>query len=390
MSAWWAATVLLLASGTAEADRAKDLAVLRKVGPDGKGSREAAAAWKRLASADARELPGLLAGMDGASALARNWLRSAIDHVLERAAEAKTPVPAKELEAFLGDRRHDPQARQLAYDLVCAADKTASERLLPGLLDDPSPDLRREAVTHLLARADTVFQSEKKAESLPLYRQALAAAREKAQIDQAARKLKDLGQPVDLAMHLGMILDWKFAGPFPNADQKGGDTAYPPEQKLDFTAEYEGKGGKVHWAEFVSKDPNGIIDVNAALAKCLPASDKKPGPFSEAVAYAATTFSSKEARDAEVRLGSFTSFKLWVNGELVLVRGDAYTGMSLDHYIAPVRLKAGENTLLLKVWLDVPPPQLPKVWRFQARVCDASGATILSATRPAPVENKGP
>jgi hypothetical protein len=36
----------------------------------------------------------------------------------------------------------------------------------------------------------------------------------------------------------------------------------------------------------------------------------------------------------------------------------------------------------MKVCTDVPPPQLPKLWRFQLRVCDADGAAILSTTRP--------
>ena len=125
------------------------------------------------------------------------------------------------------------------------------------------------------------------------------------------------------------------------------------------------------------------LTVFAALALAA-AGAEKPGPITEVVAYAATEYTSKEARDVEVRLGSITAFKLWVNGELVLVRGDAYTGMELDHYVARARLKPGKNTILLKIWMDTPPPQLPKVWRFQLRVCDASGAAVLSATRPSP------
>ena len=101
----------------------------------------------------------------------------------------------------------------------------------------------------------------------------------------------------------------------------------------------------------------------------------------DSVAYAVTEFRSREARDAEVRLGCFTAFKLWVNGELVLVRGDAYTGMRADHYVARVKLKPGANTILLKVGQEEPPPQLPKPnhWRFLLRVCDATGAAIPQA-----------
>jgi hypothetical protein len=199
----------------------------------------------------------------------------------------------------------------------------------------------------------------------------LAAARDKDQIDKAAKRLKDLGQATDLAKHLGFILDWKLIGPFANVEQKGVETPYPPEKSLDFSAEHDGKAGKVRWKDYVSKDENGIIDLNIGV-----------GQHTEAVGYAATEFTSPAARDVEVRIGCFTVFKLWVNGELALHRADAYTGMKFDHYRAKIRLREGKNTLLMKVCNEVPPPQLPKLWRFQLRVCDADGSAILSTTRP--------
>jgi hypothetical protein len=56
--------------------------------------------------------------------------------------------------------------------------------------------------------------------------------------------------------------------------------------------------------------------------------------------------------------------------------------MQFDHYRTKIRLREGKNTLLMKVCTDVPPPPIPKLWRFQLRVCDADGAAILSTTRP--------
>ena len=115
----------------------------------------------------------------------------------------------------------------------------------------------------------------------------------------------------------------------------------------------------------MTKQEYGIVDLNAEI-----------GPRPAAVAYALAEFTSPSDREADIRIGCFTPLRLWVNGELALARGDAYTGMSLDHYVAKVRLKAGKNTLLLKVAKDEPPPGSPKDWRFQLRVCDASGAAI--------------
>lgn len=344
------------------------IAAVRRAGPDGEGSDAAAKAWRRLATAGADDLPALLAGMDGASPLARNWIRSAIDRVLQRAAAANQRPPTHALDAFLRQTKHDPQARRLAYDLLCETDPKAPDRYLPGMLDDPSPDLRRDAVARVLARADKLLTADNKAEALPLYRDALAAARERDQIDTAARKLRGLGEKVNLPARLGMVMTWKLIGPFPNKDRKGMETAYPPEKALDFAAEYDGKAGRVKWLNYASKDDYGLVDLKEELKD-----------HAEVVAYAAAEFPSKELREVDVRLGCITGFKLWVNGELVLERGDAYTGMQLDHYVAKARLKAGKNVLLLKVAQDEPPPQLPPVLRFQLRVCDAGGKAVLPA-----------
>jgi hypothetical protein len=344
---------------------------IRQVGPDGKGSAEAAGAWKVLARTPIEQLPLLLAGMDEATPLARNWIRAAVDEIVDRAERGKKPLPTVALTRFLADTNHDPQARRLAFDLLVQQDRTASDRFLPNMVNDPSPELRRDAVGRVLDDAEKLLSAEKKVEARSLFQQAFAAARDKDQIDKAAKRLKDLGQPIDLAKHVGFILDWKLIGPFANVEQKGVLTTYPPEKALDFKAEYDGKAGKVGWKDYIAKDENGIIDLNIGL-----------GQHNEAVGYAATEFTSPAARDVEVRIGCYTVFKLWVNGELALHRADAYTGMQFDHYRTKIRLREGKNTLLMKVCTDIPPPQVPKLWRFQLRVCDADGAAILSTTRP--------
>jgi hypothetical protein len=359
-----------LGAPVAESDLRQAVAAVRGVGPNGVGSSAAAKAWPTLIAADVGQLPVLLAGMDGANPVARNWLRAAIDPVLDRAVADRRPVPAAALEAFLRDAGHDPQARRLAYELVVKAEPAAADRLLPGLLDDPSPDLRRDAVTRLLDQADKLFDGGKRDEAKPFYQRALAAGREREQLDKVVKRLDELGEKINLADYQGFVRRWKVVGPFPNPEGKGIDTAYPPEPRPDFAAEYDGKGGKVRWKDHASTKENALIDLNDAVAASP-----------ESVAYAAGEFVSPAARDAEIRLGCFTAFKLWVNGELVLVRGDAYTGMRPDHYVAKVRLKPGASTILVKVAQETPPPQLPPPnhWRFMLRVCDTTGAAIPQA-----------
>jgi hypothetical protein len=364
----WVGLVLPL-----EAGGLKDaLEVLRRAGPEAKGSKEASQAWKVVARADPQQLPEILAGMDGAGSVTRNWLRSAIEAVLQRAQEEKKELPIAALEMFLQEKKHDGQARRLAYELILEKDRTAADRFLPKMLDDPSPELRREAVARVLGEAEALLKAEKKGEALPLFRKALAAAREVAQVNQTAKKLRELGEQVDLNTHLGLILDWKLLGPFPNPEQKGMDTVYPPEKKLDLGAEYEGKEGKkIRWTDYLSKDALGLIDLNAGVGK-----------HTDAVAFARTEFTSKSDQDVEIRIGCYTAFKLWVNGEAVLDRRDAYAGSAMDHYKVKVHLKKGKNVFLLKVCQEDPVKLgVAQLWQFRFRVCDPSGAAVLSATR---------
>jgi hypothetical protein len=101
---------------------------IRQVGPEGKGSAETARAWKVLAKTPIEQLPLLLAGMDEATPLARNWIRAAVDEIVDRAERDKKPLPSIALESFLADASHDPQARRLAFDLLVEPDKTKEKK----------------------------------------------------------------------------------------------------------------------------------------------------------------------------------------------------------------------------------------------------------------------
>jgi hypothetical protein len=356
----------------ATADVSASIKEIRAVGPQGERSAEAARAWKELTRADVNQLPELLAAMNGAGALSRNWLRSAADVILQRAHDKGQSVPLSALETFLLDRRQDSQARRFAYELVVEADPSAKDRFLPGMLDDPSLDLRRDAVVRILDQAEKLYGDGKKSESLPIFQQAFAASREKDQAEKAARRLKELGQPADIPTHFGFIMDWKVIGPFANTKQQGVDKAYPPEKEFQ-PADYDGKAGKVRWKDYVTASDTGLVDLNVPL-----------GTHLESIAYARSEFANPQDRSADLRIGCFNTFKVWVNGELVLDRRDAYTGMRMDNYIAKIKLKAGKNVILVKVCQDIPPSPLPKNCRFQLRICDDCGGAVLSTARPAP------
>ena len=350
----------------ADADLAKNLAKVRAVGVKGEGHREAGAAAKALAKASTADLPVILAAMDGSSVLAENWLRGIAEAVAQKQAGGKLPVA--ELEKFLGQTKHSPRARRLAYELIASVDKAAEGRLIPTLLNDPSLELRRDAVALALADAAKV---EDKTAATAAYRKAFHAARDNDQIKQAADKLKNLGDTVDLPTHYGFLLTWQIIGPFDNTGDKGWDIAYPPETKLDLAAKHPGLKGEIGWKGATSKDEFGVVDLTKVL-------DKHKG----AVAYAFAEFVSEKDQTVDLRLGCINANKIWLNGEELTANHVYHAGQEIDQYLAKGKMKKGKNAILLKICQNEQTEAWAQNWMFQLRICDTIGTAILSQDRP--------
>src|SRR5690606_21351223 len=122
---------------------------------------------------------------------------------------AGTDLPAPQLEAFVLNRDHEPNARHLAFDLYGKVSPEAAAALVPGMIDDPSPSLRREAVAQLLGQGRKTLNEGDKDESAALLGRALDAARDIDQINAIAKLLReDLEQEVDLPEHFGFLMHW--------------------------------------------------------------------------------------------------------------------------------------------------------------------------------------
>jgi dienelactone hydrolase len=93
------------------------------------------------------------------------------------------------------------------------------------------------------------------------------------------------------------------------------------------------------------------------------------GPKEGVVAYAFATVSRPKGGKVVLAVGSDEGIRVWVNGTLVLSR-DGLRSLTLDEDQVEIDLKAGENTLLVKV------PQTFGAWRFSARVLEPG--TLLS------------
>ena len=352
-----------------------------KVGPEGAGNAEAAKAWGELTSHGAEVILPVLEAMETAGPIARNWMRSAVETVFERELAAKAALPADQIKAFVLDRKNEPNARRLAFDLYGKVSPDDAGKLIPGMIDDPSAPLRRDAVGQLLAEGRALLEAGDKEKSLATLTRALDAARDIDQIDAVAKLLREkLEQKLDLPKHFGFLMHWHLIAPFDNTDRKGFDTVFPPETEINLSSTYEGKDGKkLSWQEYATSDDYGKVDFNTPFS-----------PLKQVTGYAYTEFLSGTARDAEIRLGCKNAWKIWFNGELLFGRDEYHRGQRIDQYSLPIKLKEGKNTILVKACQNEQEQDWTAQWEYQLRVCDSTGTAILATDRKPTPEKVAP
>lgn len=345
----------------------EDIATVRKIGPKGAGHEQAVEALQRISKADVEDVIAILDGMKDTGPLARNWMRSGVESVIQRADKAKQPIPTKKLVSFLKDSSNDPHARRLTYEILVAHDSSFAEQWKNRFLKDPSLELRRESVQVVLDDAKSLLDEGKKDSAKDKFGVALTAARDVDQISSAADALGKLGTQVDVNDVMGFVTKWYLAAPFDNTEKSGFDVAYPPEKGVDLKATYKGKDAGVKWMAHETDQKFGIVDINEAI-------DKHKG----AICYAYAEFHAEEARDVELRLGCINGNKVWLNGELLTANHVYHANIFVDQYSAQGRLKAGKNTILVKVAQNEQTEDWAQRWQFQLRVCDALGGAITS------------
>ena len=365
ISGQWLVLLLLPASVSAQTS-AEALARLQAVGREGAGNEAAAHAWKAIVRQGPAVLPLILQAMNDADAIAANWLRTAGDAIVERTLAAGKPLPAEALEQFIRQRQHSGAARRLAYEWLCRIDAKAPDRLLPGMLQDPSPELRRDAVAAAFRQARGRLDQGHKEAARAAYRRALAGACDKDQVDLIVKALEQLGDKVDVAAHFGFVRQWLIVAPFDNHNDAGFNSAYPPEKGVDPKAVYKGKDGKeIRWVAVTTDDPYGVVNLNKELGK-------QKG----VVAYAYAAIESPKEQPIQVRAGSMNGIKIFLNGQELYHRDEYHHGMEVDQHIASATLKAGRNELLVKVCQNEQTEDWAQEWKFQVRLCDAVGAAV--------------
>jgi hypothetical protein len=365
-----AAVALPVPLFAADAALSAALGAIRSVGPEGSGHVDAVKAGKVVASQGASALPDILRAMNGANGAAANWLWSCVETILEREERSGGVVLVPMLKTFLLDPANDPRPRRLSFEWLRRVHPETAAGLVPGFLNDPAPDLRREAIDRLAAEAGASLQAGERDAAIRSFQRALAHARDAAQVEGIAKSLRELGQAVDLTRVLGFLTSWKVIGPFDSTGMKGFSEVFPPELGLDFGAEFDGKEGRVRWVDFVAKDDFGTIDLNVSCGK-----------LKEVAGYATTVFESAASQTVEFRMASENAWKLWLNGKLLFARDEYHRGRELDQYRIPATLAPGSNRILVKVCQDKMVEDWTVEWQFQLRVTDGSGAPVFSAEK---------
>ena len=360
-----ALAVAALGSGLRAADTpgvTKALTAIQAVSREGAGNDAAAAAWKTLTTSGIGALVPTLTAFDTASPTAANWLRSAIDAITEVEAKAGRKLPADALLAFIQDVKRNPAARRIAFELLTGQDKPAAEALLPGMLNDPSLELRRDAIAAEIAKLKLPANA---AASAAGYEKLFVVARDKDQVEELAELIGKTGKKPDLTRHFGYITEWNVVGPFDSTDRTGFSKPYAPEAGVDLAAKYDGKGGPVTWKPSQSSDVYGNIDLNKDLGKTM-----------DAASYAHAVIVTEKETPADIRLASKNAIQVFLNGSKIYEKDEYHHGKRHDQHVAKVTLKPGKNEILVKVCQNNQTDSWAQEWDFALRVCDFTGAAL--------------
>jgi hypothetical protein len=130
--------------------------------------------------------------------------------------------------------------------------------------------------------------------------------------------------------------EWLIAGPF------GGTltTDDSPVASIELGADLKGKSGSVRWKTVSpeAKGPHVVFDLA-----------KSGASTSSSSTYVAVHVKAPSAMDAKLMVGSHDSCRIWVNGKEVHKK-DAKRALKNDEDSVPVKLDAGWNRILVKVY----------------------------------------
>jgi hypothetical protein len=126
--------------------------------------------------------------------------------------------------------------------------------------------------------------------------------------------------------------------------------------QIDMTAKYDGIDGQIGWERRIDDTFDGFVDLDKIFGRKI----------NWGTAYAWTTVTAPDERKAQIHPGSDDQAKVWLNGEEVFAYSESRSA-AMDQNTIPVTLKAGENSILVKVCDEI------GFWGFYLRLTDADG-----------------
>jgi hypothetical protein len=249
----------------------------------------------------------------------------------------------------------DADERRLALAAVAQLRDAGSLPLVQPLLVDR--EVGGDAARALIAIADGLAASDKQ-QAIGLYKQALAHASDAGLVRDAVRKLREQGVDIDPAADAGFVTSWWVIGPFPDPKRLTKSDVIQTGGPVDVSASVQDRGKTFEWRAVRVDDPAGMLDLEQAVAQ-----------QDDCGAYAYAEITVDAARDVLLKIGSDDDVVCWLNGKQVHAHWGG-RGYSPDQDVVPASLRAGTNTILLKV-LDQ-----GGAWAAGMRITDASGRVI--------------
>ena len=174
---------------------------------------------------------------------------------------------------------------------------------------------------------------------------------------------------LDYMNRTGFIAEsaWSVIGPFDNKSGISYNVAHIPENaaQIDTGTQFPGVGGQVGWEKRDDGSFDGYVDFNKIFK----------GNSARATAYAWTSVASPDERGVHLRFGSDDQAKVWLNGEEIFTQANIDTDIhsepqGIDRHIVPFTLKAGENSILVKVCNET------SSWGFHLRITNTDGKPL--------------
>ena len=126
--------------------------------------------------------------------------------------------------------------------------------------------------------------------------------------------------------------------------------------QIDMTAKYDGVDGQIGWEKRTDDTFDGFVDLDKIFGSKI----------NWVTAYARITVTAPDEREAQICFGSDDQAKVWLNGEEVFTYSE-YRSAAIDQNAISVTLKAGENSILIKVCDE------RGFWGFYLRLTDTDG-----------------